>query len=295
MQSFHAITTSIWLRITSGLFMFLLLGCSHASQVTVEQLSVAEREVSVWHWQPATPATGVIIFSHGAASAPLKYTALIDEWVAAGYEVLAPLHVDSTDHPNMEQYKGMASWTARLQDMQIIADSYGQQGYVAAGHSYGALIALVKGGATGIVTPGLTAPLADSRVSAVLAFSPPGAIPGFVSRDNYATLAVPALIQTGTKDVPPGTNLSWEGHLDAYSAVASGGDRYALILDDVDHYFGGAICRPELPGPKQHAQLDQAVEYSLLMLRAYANRNVSAKQQLTHKLGKTKFADLQYK
>ncbi|GGF60232.1 alpha/beta hydrolase family protein [Alteromonas lipolytica] len=295
MRTLAILTKAVWLRLASITLTLFMLGCSHASELTVEQLTVADRQVKVWHWQPDGKPAATLIFSHGAASAPLKYTALIEPWVAAGYEVVAPLHVDSTDHPDMEKYQGMASWTARLQDMQLLADTYGKNGYVAAGHSYGALIALVKGGATGIVPPGLAAPLSDSRVSAVLAFSPPGAIPGFVSKDNYATLAVPALIQTGTKDVPPGTNLSWEGHLDAYSAVASGGDRYALILDDVDHYFGGAICRLDLPGPKQQAQLDQAIEYSLLMLQAYANKETSAKQQLTQKLGKTKFADLQYK
>lgn len=295
MPSSQATKLTTWIKLACAFIAFLGMSYCQASPFTVETLSIGERAVKVWHWQPRSTPAGTIIFSHGAASAPLKYTALIDSWVAAGYEVLAPLHVDSTDHPDTEKYKGMASWTTRLQDMQLLADKYGRDGYIAAGHSYGALIALVKGGVKGMVTPELKDPLADNRVATVLAFSPPGAIPGFISKEDFASLRVPALIQTGTKDSPPGTDLSWEGHLDAFNAARPGGDRYALVLQDVDHYFGGAICRLELPGPKQTAQLAEAINISLLMLKSYTSENALAKQQLSQKLGKSDLAKLSYK
>ena len=258
----------------------VLIHSALASEAEVIRLNLDKREISVWHWQQTEQPKGVIIFSHGAASAPWKYDPLISPWVEQGYAVYAPLHVDSTDHPQHDQYQGLASWLTRLQDMQLLADSYGKQGYIAAGHSYGGLTALVKGGAKAMVPQGLNAATADPRVSLVLAFSPPAAIPGFIEKAGYSELAVPALIQTGTQDIPIGGATDWRGHLDAYEMAPASGDHYALVLDGVDHYFGGAICRPELPGPKQLQQLQQASDISLLLLEAYVQKQQAALQQL---------------
>ncbi|WP_317930426.1 alpha/beta hydrolase family protein [Halioxenophilus sp. WMMB6] len=289
---------SLFSRLLSGL---LLLGALMTAACTVQpageataavtleppavnELDVGERTMQVWSWPAAGEARGVILFSHGAASAPWKYDPLIHRWQAAGYTVYAPLHVDSTDHPLTAQYPGMASWQARLEDMAVLADAYGANGYVAAGHSYGGLVALTLGGADAILPEGFKGDPADSRVSLVLAFSPPPAIPGLVATDGYAALAVPALIQTGTQDVPFGSDAGWRVHLDAYEAAAPGGDRYALVLDGVDHYFGGAICRPELPGPKLLAEIATAADISLLMLRAYQQQDASALAALDGRL-----------
>ena len=248
-------------------------------------LEVDGREVSVWTWQPATlPARGIILFSHGAASAPWKYAPLLSRWLAAGYEVRAPLHVDSTDHPQQKDYPGMASWGARLEDMRALSQELGDTPYIAAGHSYGALLALTLGGAEASVPEGLQGPLADPAVSVVLAFSPPPALPGLISKEGYATLARPALIQTGTRDIPMGTESGWEPHLDSFEAAAAGGNRYGLVLEGVDHYFGGAICRPELEGPKQLAQLDIAADISLLVIHAYAEHDEAAQAELQQAL-----------
>ena len=245
-------------------------------------IPAVDRDIQVWHWEPEE-SKGVIIFSHGASSAPWKYTSLINSWVNEGYEVAAPLHVDSSDHPRSREFAGMAGWTARLEDMQILADRFGGNGYIAAGHSYGGLTALVKGGASALVPEGVKEPVADPRVKLVLAFSPPGTIPGFV--DDYGTLNTPALILTGTADMPTGADNNWEGHLDAYMAAEADGSHYALILDDVDHYFGGAICRPEREGPQQLEQLAKASDFSLLMLKAYQQNDEESLQELNGLVG----------
>ncbi len=226
---------------------------------------------------------GTILFSHGALSAPAKYTALIAAWVAAGFDVWAPLHVDSTDHPDTKKYVGLASWPARIEDMRALADHVGAARYVAAGHSYGALVALTLGGASPTPPPGVSGPLRDPRAGAIVAFSPPGPGMGLIDAAGYATLAVPGFIETGTADVPPGTPPSpagWRGHLAAYESTPTGGDRYALVLNGADHYFGGLICRPELPGPKQQAQLDLAVVRSLAFLRGYGLGDGRARRAL---------------
>lgn len=294
MAKWHkTVTQFVYAAILTGIM--LLNGQALAAEPETITLTHNERAIPVWHWKPQGQPRGVILFSHGAASAPWKYEPLVSAWVNNGYHVYGALHVDSTDHPQHDQYTGLASWTTRLQDMQVLADTFGQQGYVAAGHSYGGLTALVKGGATGLIPEGVETPLHDSRVQLVLAFSPPGAIPGFIEMQGYSTLATPALIQTGTQDVPMGTDASWQVHLDAFNAAQPDGQRYALVLEGVDHYFGGLICRPELPGPKQTAQMTDTINVSLQMLAAYTTNQPAAKGRLNELLGQHGAATLSTK
>ncbi len=239
----------------------------------------AGRAVSVSVWKPAGNPAGRILFSHGAMSAPWKYQPLIDAWVKAGYAVYAPLHVDSTDHPDRNSFPGLASWSARIEDVRALADQLNGP-YIAAGHSYGGLVALCLGGGTVGVPPEVKTPLRDPRVQAVVAFSPPGAGMGFINKGDFAALAVPALIQTGDKDVPPGGNADWRSHLLAFDDAKEGGDRYALVLDGVDHYFGGAICRPELPGPKLEKEITTAAAVSVDFMRAYAGGDAASLKAL---------------
>lgn len=231
------------------------------------------RAIAVSDWRPRGRERGLILFSHGAASTPHFYEALIGGWVAGGWRVLAPLHVDSAVHPDTARFPGLASWKARIEDMRALSAHVGKRPWVAAGHSYGALVALTLGGAAAVPPPGLTGPFGDANVRAVLAFSPPAPTPVLVTAEGYGALGVPALIQTGTRDVPqmpPGMAPlppdSWHGHLAAYDAAVPGHDRYALVLEGVDHYFGGAICRYDLPGPRQLERLDDARRLSLLFL-----------------------------
>lgn len=237
-----------------------------------------------WLYEPRGRAVGSLFFGHGAASAPWKYEALFAHWTRAGYRVLAPLHVDSTDHPDRASFAGLAGWAARIEDMRGVTATITDKHYVAAGHSYGAMAALALGGAKPLLPEGATGSMADVRVQLVLAFSPPGAMPPLIDAAGYAGLAVPALIQTGTADIPPGAP-GWEGHLLAYETAETGGDRFALVLDGVDHYFGGAICRPELPGPKQSAQLDRAAALSVQMLKGWAQGSKTARKAVIASLG----------
>ena len=190
-----------------------------------------------------------------------------------GWRVLAPLHVDSKDHPETANFKGLASWKARIEDMRALSAYLGDEHYVAAGHSYGGLVALTMGGSESIAPEGLSGPLGDEKVQAVIALSPPAPIPVLVTSEGYGTISVPALIQTGTLDFVPGitdnSDDGWKGHLAPFDAAAAGGHRYGLVLEGVDHYFGGAICDFSQPGPPQLAQLDVAVSLSSLFLRGY--------------------------
>lgn len=244
---------------------------AHAPKPTQESLAAPDgRPIPLWVWHPAGVARGAIAFSHGALSAPWYYPDMIGAWVTAGYQVLAPLHIDSTEHPHHRDYASRDSWKARIEDMQAVSRRIAGR-YIAAGHSYGALTALVLGGVSARVPEGINPPLRDPAAVCSVAFSPPPPIPSLIPAAGYGTLAVPALIETGTRDTPPGASgaESWRDHLVAYQAAAPGGHRYGLILDGVDHYFGGLICNPAKVGPPQRPQLEAAIACSQLFMSAW--------------------------
>ncbi len=243
------------------------------------------RAVETTVWKAEGRARGLILFSHGALSAPGKYDPLLLPWQAAGFDIAAPLHVDSTDHPDHARYGMADSWRARLLDMRAVAEAFaGDKPYIAAGHSYGGLVAVTLGGVSAERPAGLDGPMADPRVKCVVAFSPPGPAPGLISAEGFKTLAVPALIQTGTLDNPPGGE--WRAHLAAFDN-APPGDKYGLVLTGVDHYFGHLICRPERDVPAQTPGMEQAVVVSKLFLSAYGLGAKDARRSLEAKVGET--------
>jgi pimeloyl-ACP methyl ester carboxylesterase len=242
------------------------------------------RTIAVTSWQPRK-RRGTIVFSHGALSSPAKYDLLILPWVAQGFEVWAPLHVDSLQHPDRAAFAGLKSWAARIEDMHVVAEHAGRNRLIAAGHSYGGLVALTLAGARVAEVSGQKRPMALAGVNAAVAFSPPGPMPGFVEPGAYAGIAVPALIQTGTADLlPPGKAnpdpASWHKHLMAYDEAAPGGHRYALVLDQVDHYFGGAICDFTKPGPPRAREAGIAAQIAATFLRGYGCNEAKARRAL---------------
>jgi pimeloyl-ACP methyl ester carboxylesterase len=255
----------------------LIVGLSASALVAAkapkapEQLSLAAkagRKVDVWRWKARGKRKGRIHFSHGNFSSPVKYSRLLEAWAAEGWEVLAPLHVDSTDHPDAKRFGPMDSWSTRLEDLALLSNSAGKRPYIAAGHSYGALMALCLGGARPLL-PGASR---DPKVPAIIALSPPGPMPGFVDAAGYGSLAVPALIQTGDKDVFPGMPPEdWRLHLTAFEAPKAEGKLYALTLAGADHYLGGVYGRPELPGPKAEDGFRDLLRISAAFLQHYGS------------------------
>lgn len=235
--------------------------------------AVGSRQVQITEWLPRGKPVGTILFSHGAASSPGRYDVLLRPMVEAGWRILAPLHVDSLDHPDTAKYAGLASWKARLEDFQALTAHIGHAPYVAVGHSYGGLTALVLGGAQSVPPPGWQGPQSDGKALAVIAFSPPPVIPVLITMEGYANVSVPSLIQTGTADILPqkGTTDpdSWKKHLDAYEAAPARGDRYGLVLAGVTHYFGGLICDFAQPGPPAVQGAKDASRVAGLFLQAF--------------------------
>ena len=248
----------------------------------------AGRAVTITEWRPSGPAVGTILFSHGAGSASRYYGPLLWPMVEAGWRILAPLHVDSREHPDSAKFPGLASWLARLEDMAALTAHIGHAPYVAVGHSYGGLTALVMGGAQSVAPAGWSGPQSDGKARAVIAFSPPAAIPVLVTMEGYAKLSTPALIQTGTLDLVPGITPAaadgWKAHLNAYDAAAPGGDRYGLVLEGVSHYFGGLICDPRQKGPPAVQGVKDATRIAGLFLSAYGREDRPARVLLDRAL-----------
>jgi len=217
------------------------------------------RQVAVRVLRPAVcNACGLIVFSHGANASPGRYDVLLRAWATGGWVVAAPLHVDSEEHPERSKYQQSDSLRMRLEDYDLIVASQlpgvalsGE--VIAAGHSYGALIAQIAGGAR---LDAAFAPIVTRSPLplAVIAISPPGPIPNYVTSAGWSKVSVPQLVVSGTTDVVPGMAPEWSLHMASYNA-APAGKAYALVFEAMDHYFNGAYGRLK----PTDAAADQAV------------------------------------
>ena len=90
-------------------------------------------------------ACPLVIFSHGANAAFDRYDALLLPLAKKGYRIAAPNHTDSEDHSARSQYTAQDWLPTRLEDYNVIAARFDTNYRVAAGHSFGAMIAQVAG------------------------------------------------------------------------------------------------------------------------------------------------------
>ncbi len=236
-----------------------------------------------------TRRAGLLIFSHGANSNAVKYDALTGAWARAGWVVAAPVHADSPDHPGGGKVPQEDSLRLRLQDMRLLLDSIpaletaahlriDPRHIAATGHSYGALVAQVLGGAV-VTRPGDGGPVPDPRIRAVVAFSPPGPIPGYVEASGWAKMTVPQIVVTGDADVLPMIAPAWTAHRVSFDA-AHVSPSVLVVGAGVDHYFGNIIGRPERVAPDQRAAFDAAVAASQDFLAATVGGDPGALKRL---------------
>jgi alpha-beta hydrolase superfamily lysophospholipase len=206
-------------------------------------LAVGSRTTRLGIWRPAAAPRGVLLFSTGHGSWPERYEPMIGAVVGAGYAVLAPLHVDSMQHPDRASFSPQQGFLERIADMKATsahaAKAFPGVPVAAMGHSYGSLISLGLGGALADLMP-----MRDPSVTAVLAFSSPGSISGLVQPGAYASLAVPAMLITGTADTVPGFVTDPADHLRPIEQSPAG-DKYALVIQGADHNL---IGEPDAPG-----------------------------------------------
>jgi dienelactone hydrolase len=245
-----------------------------AAEPEVIDLQVGERTTKLSIWQPAKAPAGVLIFSAGGGMSPDHYRAIFATFVADGYAVFAPLHVDAREHPDHERYTLQTAFGERIADMGATyaeaARRYPGVPVAAVGHSYGSLIALCLGGALDYVSPQFRNP----AVGAVLAFSSPGRIPGLIQPNAFAKVEVPVLMVTGTADIQTGFFDDPAQHLLPIE-TSPARDKFALVLKGGEHFL---ITRPGTP---HYAAASRAAELFLAAYVAKQPGGVAALRAMT--------------
>jgi predicted dienelactone hydrolase len=143
------------------------------------------------------------------------------------------------------------SITDRVRDVTFIMDSFAElekqvpelKGKLDAdrigvsGHSYGAAVAVLVGGATADLGDEKGKSLGDKRVKCVLPFSAAGAGEYGLTAGSWKPMTLPVMYVTGTKDIRPGKEFEWRK--EAYDGSPAG-DKYLVVLDGATHFnFGG--------------------------------------------------------
>lgn len=180
----------------------------------------------------------LIIFSHGANATYNRYDRYLLPLAQLGYRIAAPNHVDSEAHAERSRYTPAQYQPMRLEDYTLIANHFNADITIAAGHSFGALIAQFAGGAQ----PPNTQWQAPKMPHAVVALSPPGPFKDLMPKEAWASIKRPHLVVTGTTDIVPRMADTWQVHLASYEATKSGLG-FALVYNEMNHYFNGAYGR----------------------------------------------------
>ncbi|MGV3724371.1 MAG: alpha/beta hydrolase family protein [Actinomycetota bacterium] len=218
----------------------------------------------------------VIVFSHGVGSSRDAFGPLARFWASHGFVAIHPSHADSTTVSPAGLERALASpatWQDRTRDVSFILDSLNEierrapelrgaldgKRVAVAGHSLGALTAMLVGGAT-VDVPGGVADrsFANPRASAVLAISPPGTGQQGLTVRSWRKMTLPMMTVTGSRDFGAGRQTpEWRKHAFRYSPT---GDKQHVLIQNAGHYsFGGELASGSLAssalGPRANAQL----------------------------------------
>jgi len=239
----------------------------------------------------------LVVYSSGAFCLPQLYDLVTAHWASHGYVVVVPNHLDSpnTPTPTAEQYPLM--FPSRIREMSFVLDELDAitaaaniSGLVdatrvaAAGHSFGAVIAMTKTGL--FLKDGATTEWGateDDRFHAAILMSAPGRGDGpagmEVLADNaYDGLNKPFIATGGTNDVgrvKPGDMTPGEWRTMVYR-LAPAGDKYAVITEGSDHYMGGLICNAERGGEPDPGSIAIVDAMTTVFLDAYIKGDTAA-------------------
>ncbi|MBX7457683.1 alpha/beta hydrolase [Qipengyuania sp. 1NDH17] len=203
---------------------------------TVEIATPDKRALPVRVWLPESEKRGVALFSHGYNSWPAAYEALVERLTGEGFAVVAPLHPDSMRSSVEGKIAPQQAFASRMIDMALTSDLVSERfeglPVLAVGHSFGTLDAMVRaGGLAGFDAP------TDDRVSAILAFSSPGKIPGLIGDDAFSSVVLPTMLVTGDSDLVPGVVADPADHRIYAERVA--GPSYLVSVEGGDHDLVG--------------------------------------------------------
>jgi len=242
-------------------------------------------------------STGVfplIVFFHGALCSGEGYAALADHWASHGYVVVLPSHPDSgrAGRPDpdqqetifLEQVADMSSVLDSLDAIQNLVeplrDAIDPTRVAAAGHSMGALIATIVSGLARLDADGSRLSFRDDRFDVAVLLSGPGPLP-LTPEDAWETVALPLLATTGTRDHANrgGQGATWEWRLGAFNLTPPD-DKFALVIDEADHFLGGMICAERAEGSPDPGAFVIVKSVSTAFLDAYLKQDAAARDYL---------------
>lgn len=224
------------------------------------------RDVPVRVYWPvgAEGARPVVLVSHGLGGTREGLSYLGKHWASHGYICVHMQHHGSDDAvwKDVDPRDRLSAMRKAARDPQNAIDRAGDTTFVLdrlkamhadeasglfgrldlekagiAGHSFGAWTCLAAGG----LTVGGRNPqqLSDARIKCMIPLSPPVSSMKRYHEQSYSSLAVPALMMTGTLDTTPINNTKAEDRVIPYRlmpGVSEGGHaKYLINFDSADH------------------------------------------------------------
>ena len=226
-----------------------------------------ERDLPVLIYLPTntTPAP-VVIFSHGLGGSRQGSKFLGEHWAARGYVAVFVQHPGSDDAvwrdtklaDRMKAMRAAASvenFNLRVHDIPAVLDKLTRwntektnalagrlnlEKVGMSGHSFGAVTTQAVSGQAQLT---LGTKLTDSRITAAIAFSP-SSPKNLSAEKSFASVKIPWLLMTGTKDIAVVGNTDLKSRLCVYPAL-NGAPKYEVVLDRAEH---SAFTERALPG-----------------------------------------------
>ena len=234
----------------------------------------------------------VIVFSHGTFSSGYKYDLVVEFWAARGYVIILPNHIDANYGITPTKTEDMINVIqTRISDMSLVLDGLdeieaqnpGLKGkmsrdqIIAAGHSVGTQVVLVNTGQRmrNPTNDFVTESNEDRYVAAVM-LSDPGKM-AMMPDDTWKGGSAPTFLSTGPEDyglMGDGRRVAEYQNEVLTLPDEPTGDKYLLLIERGDHYFGGLIHRDVNKEP-DHDGLAAFNAASLAFMDAYT-RNADA-------------------
>ena len=250
---------------------------AQASRLDPESIYEVGSQTITWYSQggevfsalafyPTTPPLNggkfpAVVYSHGLGSSPENFSYLGRSWASRGVVTIILHHYETDESLWRGKLRPMAElkeaynkyWTARdraramssaINFLYSINEEPGPLGasvdltrIAVAGNDLGALAALMLAGQ---LPPDNSALMKDSRVSAVLAISPPVFCDPASAPTVYASITAPLMVITGTKDDGVVGSTKARQRRIPYDSVTRN-DRYLVVLKGGDHRVYGGL------------------------------------------------------